>query len=266
MENFALKRFYKTSSFYLEGLRQKDAQYFRHYVNLVRSQTNSDAMVLELGVGTGLSSYLLAQTGVKVISVDISLLFLRERIKNSSKRLRFCVADATDLPFKDVCFDTICSFDFVEHVSDVNALLLEMLRVLRPGGTVVIVSPNLCSPLNAVRAFLYELVLRVPITKRRVKIGLLIEAARRVLITFTKIGSKKPQFLYREIEVHDRMHSDMDACYLASPVDFRKYLLQRGCQMIRYQQDARTLIGRVIMRIFCAFAPSIYIVAKKSIN
>ncbi len=46
------------------------------------------------------------------------------------------------LPFKDRVFDLVFVKDVIEHVSDFAAVLFEISRVTRPGGRVVIVTPN----------------------------------------------------------------------------------------------------------------------------
>jgi SAM-dependent methyltransferase len=46
------------------------------------------------------------------------------------------------MPYPDATFDGIIATDILEHVLDVNAVVREMLRVLRPGGVIVARSPN----------------------------------------------------------------------------------------------------------------------------
>ncbi|HVX07914.1 class I SAM-dependent methyltransferase [Humibacter sp.] len=46
------------------------------------------------------------------------------------------------LPFDDATFDAICAMDVIEHLPDPPAVLRELHRVLKPGGTVVITTPS----------------------------------------------------------------------------------------------------------------------------
>jgi SAM-dependent methyltransferase len=48
----------------------------------------------------------------------------------------------TSLDLADDSFDTVCSFETVEHLDDVDAYVGEMRRVLRPGGTFVVSTPR----------------------------------------------------------------------------------------------------------------------------
>jgi len=62
---------------------------------------------------------------------------------NQGPRVRFIVADATDLPFADASFDVVTLLDVLEHIPDDRAAASEALRVVRPGGWVIVTSPNL---------------------------------------------------------------------------------------------------------------------------
>jgi len=55
------------------------------------------------------------------------------------ERLRF--ADVTELPFADAAFDAVISLDVLEHVPDFRAALREFVRILRPGGRLVLTVP-----------------------------------------------------------------------------------------------------------------------------
>lgn len=61
--------------------------------------------------------------------------------------LRFLVADAERLPFDDESFDAIHSKDSLHHMDDPRAALGEYRRVLRPGGTLVIIEGNRFNPI-----------------------------------------------------------------------------------------------------------------------
>lgn len=57
----------------------------------------------------------------------------------------FWLANAEAMPFADAQFDLICTEYLIEHVADPAAVLREAQRVLVPGGSIVIVTPNLWS-------------------------------------------------------------------------------------------------------------------------
>jgi len=55
----------------------------------------------------------------------------------------FMVADATALPFEDASFDAVTLLDVLEHIPDDAAAAREAWRVVRPGGWILVSSPNL---------------------------------------------------------------------------------------------------------------------------
>lgn len=50
--------------------------------------------------------------------------------------------DACDLPFENETFDVVMSYEFFEHVTDVNLAMKEQIRVLRSDGILVIAQAN----------------------------------------------------------------------------------------------------------------------------
>lgn len=98
---------------------------------------------LEIGAGTGFFSLNLRQAGVlsEVHVTDISPGMVEAAIGNAA-RLRFAiegmVADAEHLPYPDETFDLVLGHAVLHHLPDVELCVKEMLRVLRPGGRLVV--------------------------------------------------------------------------------------------------------------------------------
>jgi GT2 family glycosyltransferase/SAM-dependent methyltransferase len=96
--------------------------------------------VLEVGGGrSGLARLLYPQANVT--TVDIAEEHAVADI-NRDPRVRFVVADATDLPFPDASFDVVTFFDVLEHIEDDARAAAEAWRVLRRGGFVLVTSPS----------------------------------------------------------------------------------------------------------------------------
>ncbi|MGH8828114.1 MAG: class I SAM-dependent methyltransferase [Jiangellaceae bacterium] len=98
---------------------------------------------LEIGAGTGFFSLNLRQAGVldEVHVTDISPGMV-EAAKRNAGQLGFDiegrVADAERLPFDDASFDLVVGHAVIHHIPDVELAFSEMVRVLRPGGRIVI--------------------------------------------------------------------------------------------------------------------------------
>lgn len=98
------------------------------------------ADVLEVGGGqSGLGAMLYPQA--QITNLDMNPAYADSSL-NQQPRVRYVTGDATDLPFGNASFDAITMFDLLEHVPDHEAAVDEALRVLRPGGVLLVSSPN----------------------------------------------------------------------------------------------------------------------------
>ncbi|HET7723305.1 MAG TPA: demethylmenaquinone methyltransferase [Propionibacteriaceae bacterium] len=94
-------------------------------------------VVLDLAAGTGTSSVPFAEAGARVVSVDMSLGMLAEG-RRRNPDLSFVAGDALALPFADASFDAATISFGLRNVQDTAGALTELLRVVRPGGCLVI--------------------------------------------------------------------------------------------------------------------------------
>jgi demethylmenaquinone methyltransferase/2-methoxy-6-polyprenyl-1,4-benzoquinol methylase len=94
------------------------------------------ARVLDVGSGTGRlgQAVLEADPTRRVIGVDFTLAMLRQ----SSGAVQMAAGDAQQLPFADAQFDAVVSGFLVRNLADIERGLLEQVRVLKPGGTLVV--------------------------------------------------------------------------------------------------------------------------------
>ena len=104
--------------------------------------------VLDLGCASGAVTHFLSTFGCDVVGVDAEAGAI-DAARALFPRLRFEQADVRSLPFEDESFDKAVAADLVEHLDDetLRAMLAEVARVLRPGGTLSIYTPN---PLHAI--------------------------------------------------------------------------------------------------------------------
>ena len=102
---------------------------------LVNSQPGQT--ILDLAAGTGSSSIVFLREGVKVVAADFSNGMLEEGRKRHPE-LEFVFADAAALPFADREFDTVNISFGIRNVEKTEVALSEMLRVLKPGGKLVV--------------------------------------------------------------------------------------------------------------------------------
>jgi len=101
------------------------------------------ARVIEVGAGTGLS-FAAYPAHCQVTGIDLAPEMLgkaQEKIdRNGWRHLKVIEMDALDLKFQDNSFDYAMAFHVVSVVPDASRLMHEVLRVTKPGGTVVIIN------------------------------------------------------------------------------------------------------------------------------
>lgn len=91
--------------------------------------------LLDVGCGAGFLSNELAQLGIMITGVDLAQDSLKVAAKfDQTKTVKYLVADAFKLPFRDATFDVLTAMDFLEHVEQPGVVIKEFSRVLRPGG------------------------------------------------------------------------------------------------------------------------------------
>lgn len=99
--------------------------------------------ILEVGVGTGLSLPLYP-TGCKVVGIDISNPMLeqaRARLEGLEHAdIRLERMDARAIAFRDGHFDKVLAPYVISVVPDPETVMAEIVRVCRPGGTVIVVN------------------------------------------------------------------------------------------------------------------------------
>lgn len=101
--------------------------------------------VLDLGSGEGYGAALLAASARKVIGVDIdapAVEHSRVTYCDRHRNLRFEVGRGDAVPLPAGSIDVVVSFEMLEHHNMHNQMMLEIKRVLRPHGVLILSSPN----------------------------------------------------------------------------------------------------------------------------
>jgi demethylmenaquinone methyltransferase/2-methoxy-6-polyprenyl-1,4-benzoquinol methylase len=109
-----------------------------------------------LATGTGDIAFeaLKAAPGVRAVGADFSLPMMRVGQRHAlGNRVGWTGADALQLPFPDNTFDAVTSGYLVRNVIDIPRTFAEQLRVLKPGGRVVVLDSS-PPPDNLLRPFI----------------------------------------------------------------------------------------------------------------
>lgn len=213
--------------------------------------------VLEVGCGEG--SKLESLPGKVKIGTDIS----RTGLNAAKKRLKNLVeANSENLPFSNQSIEVVVSFFTLEHFTNPEAVVLEMLRVVKVGGHLVFLAPNFGSPLGASPCFVGSRV-------KKLVTGLVHD-----LIPFS--GSRLNWHSVTPISLDQGYDIDYDTTVEPYVSTLATFLCVRGCRLVtvssqwRIPQENEKRIRKVCKVLgehniypFTYWGPHLYIIAQK---
>ncbi len=97
-------------------------------------------LVLDAGCGPGRATQKLNRAGAQVVALDLGeklVAYTRDRCP-----CKPVVGSVLELPFPDDCFDVVLSTEVIEHTASPLDVLTELHRVIKPGGHLLLSTPN----------------------------------------------------------------------------------------------------------------------------
>lgn len=146
--NLEKRRFRLISGLVAPG--NKPAQHYRRAQSSLSGvvtdelQSNVTPRVLDVGCGSGWLSEMLGKRGFSVTALDMGLDSIRraaERVKGNTGDVSFVLGDIYRLPFSDGRFDAVAASEVLEHLDRPQEALSEIVRVVKPGGCIVVSTP-----------------------------------------------------------------------------------------------------------------------------
>jgi len=182
------------------------------------------AVVLEAGCGEGYGAALLARTARRVIALDVDEPTLRHVRARYGATVAPTRADLGRLPIADGSVEVVVCLQVIEHVTAQEDLVGEFARVLRPGGVLIVSTPNRLtfspgrdSPLN-------------PFHTRELSPGELADLLAPAFRVARMLGT----WHGRRLRALDARHGgDVVAAQLAAPPDKWSHRLRRDVAAVR---------------------------------
>ncbi len=139
-------------------------QQVRGAVVLEALQPAAGDMILDIGCGNARDIMPMLQRGATIVGVDLSAGMIAQAQRDLEaagfRGATLEVGDATNLRFADATFDKVVCSEVIEHIPDTDRAIAEINRVLRPGGLLVVSTPNRQSWYGFERFLLWDKVLR----------------------------------------------------------------------------------------------------------
>jgi 2-polyprenyl-6-hydroxyphenyl methylase/3-demethylubiquinone-9 3-methyltransferase len=128
-------RWWSGEAAWLRTLHNMVPARMRYFDRVIRDWTGQT--VLDLGCGGGFMAEAMAKKGAAVTGLDQArgaIAAARRHAEQEGLAIDCREGVGEDLPFADGAFDVVVSCDALEHVADLEQVLDEVTRVLRPGG------------------------------------------------------------------------------------------------------------------------------------
>lgn len=258
------KDFYNYSEVYYDVLKNEPAEYYNEFIQFVKYYLKDEQdMVLDVGCGTGQSTYYLKEVGYRPIGYDFSDRYIQHAKKNYPE-IEFQQGAVEKMPFSDNKFFGVVTYNSIEHFDDVAESISEMKRVLKPGGLLIIQAPNLLSPKLPLAAIKQK---GQTFAGRKNLIELIWMTIQFSIMLLLKSILKRGQIRKRKPN-YNFSFPDNDATNYANPIDIKVILEKMGMSIISYQKfnhtsDKKSFWRKILANLFPSAMSIIRIVARK---
>ncbi|MCX7735186.1 MAG: class I SAM-dependent methyltransferase [Candidatus Kapabacteria bacterium] len=257
------------------GLMERPQEVYENYAKYINKYVqDKNSVLLDLGSGSWRIPDTIAGYGFKqVIGLDY---FSDEKLNEYSKEIKNSNAELVQyengkIPFGNGYFDCISSLCVLEHIVHIRETLDDMDRVLKPGGFIIIQSPNW----SGINVYLSAVIHFIKSKDRFWQLNTFWDAFfgvfRSIKWFLEVLLAKEPKFILTFPRMKqgkiDFERSDDDAVHLCQPLSFKKYFRQKGYEIIEYNRNAGvTPYSKFFNKLFPSMATTNEIVVRKPIG
>ena len=132
------ENYYRNNKDYANFLEDWNDEFYAKYSEAL-CPTQPGSKILDVGCGVGQVVRRLMESGHEAHGVEVS----EPNIAKAKKVSELCqLYDGVRLPFNDDTFDSAGSLNVLEHVEQPEAFITELVRIVKPGGRIILSSPN----------------------------------------------------------------------------------------------------------------------------
>jgi SAM-dependent methyltransferase len=236
------REFYQANEAYASELDALEPALYAKYVDALVGVAGQGC-ILDVGCGTGTAVRMLRERGCDASGCDVSPAFIERAIAKAGPGFALIQADGA-LPYDGARFAAVGLLNVLEHVEAPGKFLDELARVLRPGGSLVLASPNMLS-------------LSWPRPRQGIRNLWHIRWLNALLLASRAMHRERPgdaEFLVVDCYLDMAEYApDYDAVCLTNYFDIRRALRRRGLQVTSFSASERAhhgTFGRALDALF----------------
>ncbi len=222
---------------------------YRAYADFVLAHARG--AVHEIGSGLGQAAYALHERGVAVVATDIFPDNARKTFGARGIRIPVEKLNVYRVELPPGSVENFCCYQVMEHIERPQLALAELYRALRPGGRLIVVGPNLISPLATGKNLVMGLLGKweFPLLGKRGAysfphgdnlVQIFLRVFRNAALTALKLALPSARrAMFRTPCLVKPAISDSDAVFLLNPMDLAALMRAAGFEITSYQAPQR---------------------------
>lgn len=234
--------------------RCRDGFYAKYIDHVEKHLSSKKSCFIDLGCGNGNVLKLMKKKGYSGLSgYEVSNLFVKAARKRGLKNVFLYNGDI--VPVDDNVAEVAGSFGVLEHVGDPTTFLKEHIRIVKPGGYIVVTCPNFLT-------VLFKL--------EHPSVNTLYKRLFNIPKIIGKIFSGKVSFEKVAPIIREEFHGDDDMVTVANLIDLERFFKTNDCEIV--YANGFMINDSLLFRffgsipIFRYFLPSCFLVARKGYN